>query len=422
MFADNTWQFIALRKSGDTFAAYVNGNSVFSSTITNTSFASKDLYIGNIPGRSGSAGTFRSNEQGQFFVENLRLKNRAITPTIPGDVVAYPAAGAFGLAFDWVDDAWFTTNLNQYDYIDYNGYILKTDKNSDAARIGNFTSVASTTGISIKRTAVSPVTGTALSIVSADYTLGAQGLQSLDYNDATTTMAQDTENLTYVPGTWSTRTATVPSPGSQKLKATAVVKDRYYFKVTNTLKIDNIQKLTINQSFNAENNLNLVLRNNLGAQVNAGYIVRYDDTHVYVAINSNVWSDDLNTGQLSFEQFNNTSFGIVGPVPNVRNDISNYTFAQVKILHLVTLLLILTIMLLLDLVELITSINLLFGKIIVQMITLSGVDEITGSSPYAVGSVVTLANNQVAFNATKDIMTISNLTNVTKDYYRCKSF
>ena len=168
MFANNTWQFIALRKSGDTFAAYVNGNSVFSSTITNTSFASKDLYIGNIPGRSGSAGTFRSNEQGQFFVENLRLKNRAITPTVPGDVVAYPAAGAFGLAFDWVDDAWFTTNLNQYDYIDYNGYILKTDKNSDAARIGNFTSVASTTGISIKRTAVSPVTGTALSIVSAD--------------------------------------------------------------------------------------------------------------------------------------------------------------------------------------------------------------------------------------------------------------
>ena len=414
MFADNTWQFIALRKSGDTFAAYVNGNSVFSSTITNTSFASKDLYIGNIPGRSGSAGTFRSNEQGQFFVENLRLKNRAITPTVPGDVVAYPAAGAFGLAFDWVDDAWFTTNLNQYDYIDYNGYILKTDKNSDAARIGNFTSVASTTGISIKRTAVSPVTGTALSIVSADYTLGAQGLQSLDYNDATTTMAQDTENLTYVPGTWSTRTATVPSPGSQKLKATAVVKDRYYFKVTNTLKIDNIQKLTINQSFNAENNLNLVLRNNLGAQVNAGYIVRYDDTHIYVAINSNAWSNDLNTGQLSFEQFSNTGFGIVGPVPNVKNDISNYTFAQVE--------------------------DTTPGNFTIDLDDYAApgsggtnnldqfalwkdynsndysirVDEITGSSPYAVGSVVTLANNQVAFNATKDIMTISNLTNVTK--------
>ena len=226
-------------------------------------------------------------------------------------------------------------------------------------------------------------------------------------------MAQDTENLTYVPGTWSTRTATVPSLDLKKLKATAVVKDRYYFKVTNTLKIDNIQKLTINQSFNAENNLNLVLRNNLGAQVNAGYIVRYDDTHVYVAINSNVWSDDLNTGQLSFEQFNNTSFGIVGPVPNVRNDISNYTFAQEDTTP---------------------------GNFTIDLDDYAApgsggtnnldqfalwkdyssndysirVDEITGSSPYAVGSVVTLANNQVAFNATKDIMTISNLTNVTK--------
>ena len=57
------------------------------------------------------------------------------------------------------------------------------------------------------------------------------------------TMSQGTENLTYTQDVWSSRTATVPSPGSQKLNVSAVVKDRYYFKVTPTTKIDNIQEL-----------------------------------------------------------------------------------------------------------------------------------------------------------------------------------
>ena len=72
-------------------------------------------------------------------------------------------------------------------------------------------------------------------------------------------MSQDTETLTYTQDIWSSRTATVPSPGSQKLSVSAVVKDRYYFKVTNTVKIDNVQKLTLNQSFTFTNNAKLQL-------------------------------------------------------------------------------------------------------------------------------------------------------------------
>ena len=52
--------------------------------------------------------------------------------------------------------------------------------------------------------------------------------------------------------TWGSRTAQLlPSAQSQKVQATAVVKDRYFFKVTNTTKIDNVRKkrLTINQPF-----------------------------------------------------------------------------------------------------------------------------------------------------------------------------
>ena len=63
-------------------------------------------------------------------------------------------------------------------------------------------------------------------------------------------MIQDNEALLYAVDTWSSRTATVPSPGSQKLSVTAKIKNRYYMKVTNTVKIDNVQELTINQSFN----------------------------------------------------------------------------------------------------------------------------------------------------------------------------
>ena len=41
-----------------------------------------------------------------------------------------------GLSFSWTDTAFFTTNLNRYDYIDYAGFGLKVDKNADAARLG----------------------------------------------------------------------------------------------------------------------------------------------------------------------------------------------------------------------------------------------------------------------------------------------
>ena len=74
-------------------------------------------------------------------------------------------------------------------------------------------------------------------------------------------MSEGTETLTYSRDTWGTRTATVPSPGSQKLKVTANVKNRYYFETFNLSKIDNVQELTINQPFNFTVASKLVLRN-----------------------------------------------------------------------------------------------------------------------------------------------------------------
>ena len=124
-------------------------------------------------------------------------------------------------------------------------------------------------------------------MVSAGYTLGDAGFQTLDFDDATTTMSQDTETLTYTSDLWSSRTSTVPSPGSQKLKVSAVVKDKYYFKVTDTVKIDNVQRLTINQAFDFTVGAKLQLNQTNGTFINSGYILKVDTTnnYVYVAVN-----------------------------------------------------------------------------------------------------------------------------------------
>ena len=416
MYADNNWAFFGLKKDGNTFTVYINGNSVYSLTVANTSLGSKDLYIGQFPGRNGSAGNFRKDEQGQFFVDNFRLRNRAVTPTVPTDVTGYPASGGFGFAYNWVNDPWFTTYLARYDYIDYAGYVLKVDK--DATKLGQENNT--NTGTGFLRTAVTPVTGTALTLTNTDYTLGAAGLQSLDFEDSATTMGQDTQTLTYTADLWESRTATVPSPGSQKLRATAVVKDRYFFKPTSTLKIDNIQKLTINQSFAFTNNTKLVLKNNAGTILNTGYIVKTDvpNNHVYLAINANSWTDDLNTGSISLEQFSEQSnYGIVGPIPNVVNEISSYVFAQVAATSAGQF------DIDLDDYNLDGTYNASGGQNLDGFAKFKAysaddytirIDAISGASNYSVGSVITLESSAVAFNTAKSTVQFTGLAGVTQ--------
>ena len=161
--------------------------------------------------------------------------------------------------------------------------------------------------------------------------LSGEGFQSLDFNDANSNHSQDTESLEITQDIWGSRTATVPSPGS-RVKATAVVKDRYFFKVCNTIKIDNVQRLTINQPFDFTIGAKLTLTNG-STFINSGYIIDTDTTsnrYVYVAVNNNEWTNDPNTGHLATERFDEQdTYGIRGPVPNDINVISKYTFAQV---------------------------------------------------------------------------------------------
>ena len=416
MYADNTWQWVGLKREGDVYTVYINGIQVIQSTTAGTSLGAKTLYVGQFPGRSGTIGNFRANEQGQFHVDNVRLRNKAVTPTVPSDVSALPTTGAFGFTYDWTDDAWFTTNMNRYDLIDFDGYALKVDKNADAARLGSI-STQTNTGIAFTRTAVSPVTGVSLTMQNTGYSLSEAGFQSLDFDDAATTMSEGTETLTYTQDIWSSRTATVPSPGSQKLNVSAVVKDRYFFKVTPTVKIDNVQKLTINQAFRFSVGTKLRLNNAAGSFVNSGYITRIDNENnqIYLAVNINSWTDDLNTGQLVTEQFNEQStFGIVGPIPNDINIIEGYTFAEVNNTTPGTFDIALSSY---DYAGGSNNLNQFatFKPFATEdySVRIDKIDD-AGTSPFIVGSVVQLTSADISFNSGRTTVQITNLTAVEK--------
>ena len=421
LFADDTWQFIGVRKSGDTFTVFVNGIQVLNGTVTSTSLGNKDLHFANIPGRSTTLGQFRSNEQFQGYYDNIKLRNRAVTPTVPSDVSALPTDDDFGLAFDWVDDAFFTTYLSRYDYIDYNGWILKSDKNADSVRLGD-KGAQTNTGIGFARTAVTPVTGQTLTVSNLGLALGPDGLQNLDYDSATLIMIQDNEALTYAVDTWSSRTATVPSPGSQKLSVTAKIKNRYYMKVTNTVKIDNVQELTINQSFNFRVGSKLVLNNTSGAFINSGYILRTDtdNNKVYVAVNNNAWSNDLNTGRLSTAQFSEAStYGIVGPIPSDVNEIKDYSFGPITNTTPGTFDVALNDFNLNRTAATSTGQGNLDDFAVFRAFDTNDsdnyrirIDSVSSGSTFIPGSVVTITSSDISFNSDFTTATITNLTGV----------
>ena len=170
MFANDTWQLITLTKNNDLFKVFVNGIEQISGTVTNTALGSKDVHIGNIPGFAGAGGFVEAN-QGQFFLDSLRIRNRTVTPTVPSDITALPLADAFALDYTWTDTAWFTQHLARYDYIDHVGFGLKVDKGADAARIG-VVAPGANTDFGYTRASITAVTGSDLSNSVTGYGLG----------------------------------------------------------------------------------------------------------------------------------------------------------------------------------------------------------------------------------------------------------
>ena len=431
MFADDSWAAYSIQKSGTNYVVTVNGVAVLTGSQINTSFANKDIWFGNQIGWGATATDFASDRQGQFRLDYVRLRNRAVIITVPSDITTLPPAASFAFAYDWTDDAWFADYVNVYDYVNYQGIGIKSDKNNDSVRLGDLNASDITlfenTEINPTRTAITPVVGATLTLNTAGYGLSDAGFQSLDYDDATTIYTVNgsgiqggSTELTVRQDVWSGRTATIPSPGSQKVKATAVVKDRYFFKVTDTAKIDNVLGLTINQPFKFTVGAKLQLETEAGLFINSGYITSVDNTNnvVYVAVNNNDWTDDLNTGRISTVRFDEQStYGIRGPIPNDVNEMPSYQFVEVVNTTPGTFDI--------DLADYdvpeylgIGGTNNLdqyarFKPFQVDQYQVK-IEEVSGVTNFVVGSVVNLTSDDVSYNAGYTTINIDNLTGVTK--------
>ena len=198
------------------------------------------------------------------------------------------------------------------------------------------------------------------------------------------------------------------------------VKNRYYMKTTSTSKIDNVQELTLNQKFNITVGSKLVLNNDAGSFVNSGYVLRVDNTNnkVYLAVNNNLWSNDLNTGLISTTRFDEQdTYGITGPLVADVNEISEYNFLNIVNTTPGTFDIDLN-----DWNLNRTAANpgsgdldsfAKFKPFSVDAYSVR-IDEISGSSSFITGSVVSITASDISFNSDKTTAQITNFTGVTK--------
>lgn len=328
-FVDNKWYHVAVTRSGNLFTVYLNGVSVLTATIPNVPTESRDLFFGNVPVTAGLT-TFNQNSQFSGALNFIRLRNRSIsTFNVPSDILLATTEN-----YVFTDTVTSAKYAEKYDYIPYFGTCIKTDKDNNTPRLGTHPNLGSNfSGLEMFRSVLTANIPSSLVLGSGTWTAAPVGNQLLDFANSNglpgTTV--DAITLTYAQDIYSSRTATIPAPGSAKVKVSAKKVGKFFIKSTSTQKIDNIQKLTLNQSFSYTPKTKLVLKSLSGAFINSGYITEVDPENktVYVAINNNDWSNALNTGTLSLEQFNeSSSYGIVGPIPNNVNLISQFYFPQ----------------------------------------------------------------------------------------------
>lgn len=411
-FSNNTINHVALRRSGNIFTVYVNGVLILTSPSVNVPLATRDVFIGNGPGWNGTTGQFRVDEQGSFLVDYIKLRNRAVSVTSPSDLGVTQRS----IGYAWTDTTWFETYLGKVDYINQNAFIVKADKASDAIRLGNFplTGNIAFTGLGITRSIDSTSrTKVATALSAGTWTMGAAGLQVFDVNNLTQVYGIDNiaEN-SWVNDIFSSRTATVPAPGSKKVKVTAKSRGKFYIKVSDTLKIDNVQKLTINQPFNFTKNTKLLL-NNGSTFVNSGYIVDIDADSVYVAVNNNSWANDTNIGSLSTEQFSVEDYDIVGPIPSDVNEIKGIVLENIINVTPGTFQVDLS-----DYTYLLSTLDQYASfKNHSDLDYSVRITEVSGPSIYVQGSVVSIPNPTQNFSfvgTTKKVIEIEGLSGVTK--------
>jgi len=411
-FTENRWHHIAVTRSNNVFTLYVNGTSVAFGTVPNVVTSDRDLYFGNAPGFI-TTNVFSATQQFSGALNFIKLRNRTISSfTVPTDIASSTTEN-----YVFTDTDYIANYTQKYDYIPYFGLIVKSDKNNDALRLGVHPNLGTNfTGFKINRSLTTYSVPSQLTLAFGNWLAGPTGNQILDFanTNLTANVDVDTVTLTQVQDIYSSRTATVPAPGSVKVKVEAKVVGKFFIQSTNTVKIDNIQKLILNQPFTFTKKSKLVLKSTTGVFRNSAYIVDIDKAtnSILIAVAQNTWSDDIGVGLLSTEKFDeSTTYGITGPAPNDINVISQFYFPQ--------------------------TINTTPGTFTIDMATvpyLTGtldqyakfraysetnysvrIDEVAANAAYPKGSVVAIPNptQNLAFNGTGNTnITITGLTGV----------
>lgn len=285
----------------------------------------------------------------------------------------------------------YTSPTSPFEVVDYgipSGFILKTDKNADIDRLGTIT--LTNNNFSFDRELFTiQVAEQDTDLSTTNYTLGSDGLQILDFNYAISSLTQDVTYPSIEKDIWSSRTATIPTVGGRKVKVTSKALDKFYFKVFNTNKIDNVKNLTLNQSFDYNIGTTIYQRNSLGVIVGYGRIIGKDLDNNILQVGDTTGAFSLNTGYLE------SSDSFV-------NEITAYTFANVSAISAGTF-------------ELNIPIELsAVFKEYSDNDYLIRIDATDPGSSYVVGSVINITSGDISFNGDNNQATITGLTNVTQ--------
>lgn len=284
-----------------------------------------------------------------------------------------------------------TAPTSAYSVVDYgqaSGFIVKTDKNADVERLGTIT--LTDHGYSISRNTFTSFTAsTDSNTVVSTYSLGAEGLQILDFNYAISSLTQDSAIPTVVSDLWSSRTATIPSIGGTKVKVTANSLDKFFFNSFTSNKVDNVRKLTVNQSFDYNVGTTLILKNSIGVTIASAKILDKNLLENYLLVSDITGSFTTGTGQLSSSD-------------DFVNEIESYSFANVVNTTPGTF-----------------NISIPGGldakfKPYSDNDYLVRIDAVLPGSSYVVGSVVTLSSSNFSFNSSYSSVIVSGLTAVTQ--------
>jgi hypothetical protein len=334
------------------YSIYMNGVQYTQQSST-VGVEAKQVDIGNITASSSVA----------MKVDEIRLSNFDNTSsTIPSE------------------------ELFPYSYRTANSYVLKLDKNSDFNRLGFLEFENS--NLSVQREFYQ-LSGTSFEPEIANYTLASEGFQILDYSDVLSFLLQDTENISTTLDIWSSRTATVPSPGGRKPLISSKAYDKFFFRTFSISRIDNIRQLTINQPFKFNEGTNLIQKNSLGVPVSSGKIVSIDaeNNFVYVSLVNGTFS--LNSGTLESSD-------------NAVNEISNYVFANQDASSPGTFT-----------ITIPAEIDAVFKEYSDDDYQIR-IDDVISGSPYSRGSVVVLGSSFFSFTSDRKQVTIDGLTAVTQ--------